>query len=111
MAEPMLVEGLKPTLVAGQPVLAAAAEIRDVKTQGGLNIEGLEISADGRQLLVGLRAPLLDNQAIIACVENPAALFEAGEPPRVAGGADHPESGRQQRDSRCPTFPLSAAIS
>lgn len=84
MAEPMLVRGLKPALVAAHPVLAAAAEIRDVKTQGGLNIEALEISADGRQLLIGFRSPLLNNQAIIACVENPAAIFETGEPPRIA---------------------------
>ena len=84
MAEPMLATGLKPALVAAHPLLAAAAEVRDVKTQGGLNIEALEISADGRQLLVGLRSPLLDHQAIIACVENPAAIFEAGERPRVA---------------------------
>lgn len=84
MAEPMLVRGLKPALAAAHPVLAAAAEMRDVKTQGGLNIEALEVSADGRQLLIGLRGPLLDQRAIIACVENPAAVFEAGELPRIA---------------------------
>lgn len=84
MVEPMLVRGLKPALVAAHPVLAAAAEIRDVKTQGGLNIEALEISADGRQLLIGFRSPLLNHHAIIACVENPAAIFEAGKPPRIS---------------------------
>lgn len=84
MAEPMLVRGLKPALMAAHPALAAAAAIQDVKAEGGLNIEALEISADGRQLLVGLRSPLLDRRAIIACIENPAAMFEAGEPPRVA---------------------------
>lgn len=84
MAEPMLVRGLKPALVATHPVLAAAAEIRDVKTEGGLNIEALEISADGRQLLIGFRSPLLEQRAIIACVENPTAIFESGAPPRIA---------------------------
>jgi hypothetical protein len=71
-------------LVAAHPELAAAAGIRDVKTGGGLNIEALEISPDGRQLLVGFRSPLLDQRAVIACVENPSAIFEAGEPPRIA---------------------------
>ena len=84
MVEPMLVRGLKPALVAAHPVLAAAAEIADVKSSGGFNIEALEISADGQQLLVGFRSPLLGQRAIIACVENPAAIFERCEPPRIS---------------------------
>jgi len=84
MTEPMLVRGLKPALVAAHPVLAAAAGIQDVKTSGGFNIEALEISADGQQLLVGFRSPLLAQCAIIACIENPAAIFERCEPPRIA---------------------------
>ena len=84
MTEPMLVRGLKPALVAAHPVLAAAAGIQDVKTGGGFNIEALEISPDGRQLLIGFRSPLLGQRALIACVENPAAIFERCEPPRIA---------------------------
>lgn len=78
-----VVNSLKPALLAAHPALAAAAAIRDVKTAGGLNIEALELSADQQQLLIGFRSPLLDRRAIIACVENPAAMFEAGEPPRI----------------------------
>jgi len=81
---PMLVRGLKPALVAAHPVLATAAGIRDVKTGGGLNIEALEISPDQQRLLIGFRSPLLDNRAIIACVENPSAIFDTGEPPRIS---------------------------
>lgn len=81
---PMVVRGLKPALVEAHPVLAPAAEIRDVKTGGGLNIEALEISPDQQRLLIGFRSPLLDNRAIIASVENISAIFEAGEPPRIA---------------------------
>jgi len=83
MAAPGLVRDLKPALAAAHPVLAEAAEILDVKEAGGLNIEALEFSPEGR-LLVGFRSPLLAGRAILASVENPAALFEAGEPPRVA---------------------------
>jgi len=82
--EPMLFRGLKPALLAIHPVLASAAEIRDVKTGGGLNIEALEISHDGQHLLIGFRSPLLENRAIIACVENPSEIFEADKPPRMA---------------------------
>ncbi|MDP2031232.1 MAG: DUF3616 domain-containing protein [Thiobacillus sp.] len=84
MVEPMLVRGLKPALVRAHPALAAAAEIADVKSSGGFNIEAMEFSADGQQLLVGFRSPLLEQRAIIACVENPAAIFERCEPPRVS---------------------------
>jgi hypothetical protein len=84
VVSPMVVKGLKPALAAAHPVLARAAEIRDVKNRGGLNIEALEISPDQQTLLIGFRSPLLGKQAIIARVENPAAMFDAGEPPRVS---------------------------
>ena len=79
-----LVRELKPALVAAHPELAAAAEILDVKAEGGLNIEALEIGADGQRLFVGFRSPLIEGRAVIAWVENLAAVFEAGEAPRVA---------------------------
>ncbi len=84
MAAHSLVRELKPALVAAHPVLAAAAEITDVKAQGGLNTEALEIGADGQRLFVGFRSPLIEGRAIIACVENLAAIFEADETPRIA---------------------------
>jgi hypothetical protein len=83
-----VVAGLKPALVAAHPVLAAAAAIPDVKANGGFNIEALEFSADRRRLLIGFRSPLLDNRAIIASIENPAAMFETGESPRIAKPLD-----------------------
>lgn len=79
-----VVKGLKPALTAAHPVLAHAAEIRDVKNSGGLNIEALEITPDQQHLLIGLRSPLLDNRAIIVRVENPAAVFETGAKPRIS---------------------------
>lgn len=75
---------LKTALVAAHPVLAAAAELRDVKGEGGLNIEAIEFRADGKALLVGLRSPLLDGKAIVAVVENPSAVFDSGAIPVVA---------------------------
>lgn len=79
-----VVKGLKPALTAAHPVLAHAAEIRDVKNSGGLNIEALEITPDKQHLLIGLRSPLLDKRAIIARVENPAAVFDTGAKPRIS---------------------------
>lgn len=77
-------KGLKSALTAAHSELAAAAAVLDVKNEGGLNIEALEISPDRQQLLIGLRSPLRNQRAIIACVENPGAMFEADEPPRIA---------------------------
>ncbi|MBV5307395.1 MAG: DUF3616 domain-containing protein [Desulfobulbaceae bacterium] len=84
VVSPTVVKGLKKALVATHPILAHAAEIEDVKKDGGLNIEALEISPDQQTLLVGFRSPLLENRAIIASIENPSAIFETGEPPRIA---------------------------
>lgn len=83
MVQAGLVRDLKPALVAAHPVLAEAAAILDVKNQGGLNIEALECCPDGSMLL-GFRSPLLAGRAILARVENPGALFDAGGVPRIA---------------------------
>jgi hypothetical protein len=75
---------LKSALLAAHPALAAAARIRDVKSGGGLNVEALEASADGLRLWVGFRGPLLDQRALVACVENPSGIFDRNEAPRIA---------------------------
>lgn len=88
IVEPLVVKGLKPALVARHPMLAAAAEVLDVKAAGGLNIEALEMAPDQQRLLIGFRSPLLDKRAILATVENPAAMFKAGEAPRISATLD-----------------------
>jgi hypothetical protein len=72
--------GLKPALLAAYPQLAAAAELRAVKTQGGLNIEAIEFCPDSGRLWLGLRSPLQDGKAILVGVDNPDALFEDPSP-------------------------------
>ncbi len=84
LVAPRVVNGLKRALAATHSILAAAAEIQDVKTGGGLNIEALEINPDQQRLLIGFRSPLQGNRALIASVENPRVMFEAGEPPRIS---------------------------
>jgi Protein of unknown function (DUF3616) len=81
---PVVVDGLKPALVAAHPLLAAAALVADAKSGGGLNIESLEITPDGQRLLIGFRSPLQGSLALIASVENPAAVFEADAAPLVS---------------------------
>ena len=78
-----VVHGLKPALMAAHPVLQQAAAVADGKSGQGFNIEALETIADGQQLLVGFRSPIVGQRAVVAVIENPAAMFDAGEPPRI----------------------------
>jgi hypothetical protein len=82
--EAKVVEGLKQALTARHAVLATAARIRDVKGHGGLNIEALEITPDQQRLLIGFRSPLQEGRALVATIENPSAMFESAETPRIA---------------------------
>lgn len=64
--------------------LKDAARIRDVKDEGGFNIEGLSFDADKQNLLIGLRSPRAESNAIIVILENPSAVFEYDEKPRIS---------------------------
>ena len=83
-----VVDGLKRALTAAHPMLAAAAKVKDVKQDGGLNIEALEISPDAQRLLIGFRSPLQDGHAIIASVENVSAVFDDEAKPKIAPRLD-----------------------
>jgi hypothetical protein len=67
---------LLPALAGADPALADAARVADVKSDGGLNVEALEMSPDGKELLVGLRGPLIGGQAVAAAIADPDSLFE-----------------------------------
>ena len=84
VVEPVVVGGLKRALTAAHPVLAAAALVPDAKSGAGLNIEALEITPDGQRLLIGFRSPLQGSQAIIASIENHAAVFNDDAAPQIA---------------------------
>jgi hypothetical protein len=71
-------DGLLPALTAAHPALAAAAQVAAVKEAGGLNIEALEMAPDGKELLVGLRGPVIDDRAAVVVLAEPDALFDAG---------------------------------
>ena len=95
VVDPRFVTGLKQALTARHAVLAAAAQVRDVKGGAGLSIEGLALSPDQQRLLVGLRSPLREGRALIASVENPAGIFDSGEAPRVGASLHALDLGGQ----------------
>lgn len=77
--------GLRKSIAVHYPSLKRAVKERDVKDDGGFNIEGLSFDAQKQKLLIGLRSPLTAlNQAIIVVLENPGTLFDAAQEPRFA---------------------------
>ena len=82
--EPQVCTDIKSALVVIHPELAAAANHPHSKTDDGLNIEALEISADQKKILIGFRSPLVSNCAVIATIENAAQLFEASASPVIS---------------------------
>ena len=79
-----VVRNLRKKISKQHAQLKEAARIRDVKDEGGFNIEGLSFDADKQKLLIGLRSPLAGSNAIIAVLENPHAVFDHDEKPRIA---------------------------
>lgn len=84
MVSPVVLTGLKAALAATHPILSEAAAVLDVKADGGLNIEALEMTPDGQHLLIGFRSPLLDGKAILTRLDNPATAFDTGAALRVS---------------------------
>ena len=92
VVHPKVVDGLKAALISRHAVLAEAAQVRDVKSGGGLNVEGLEVSPE-QQLLIGFRSPLQNGRALIARLENLAAVFDSDEAPEIAPVLDELDLG------------------
>ena len=71
---------------AGDTALArygiAAAARRPPEEAGGMNIEGLAATPDGR-LLIGFRNPVPDGRALVVPIENPAGVIFREQQPRL----------------------------
>ncbi len=71
-----ILRGLRKRISAQYPALTKAVKLRDVKGEGGFNIEGLSFDAHGSRLLIGLRGPQTkSDEAIIVVLNNPQQLF------------------------------------
>jgi hypothetical protein len=79
-----VMRGLRKKISRQHESLKDATRIRDVKDEGGFNIEGLSFDASKQKLLIGLRSPLAGSNAIIVVMENPRAVFDQGEEARIS---------------------------
>jgi hypothetical protein len=79
-----VLRGLRKKISRQHGSLKEATRIRDVKDGGGFNIEGLSFDAAKQKLLIGLRSPLAGENAIIVVLENPRAVFDSDEEPRIS---------------------------
>ena len=62
--------------------IRAAAAAGAPESAGGLNIEGLAVTPDGR-LLIGFRNPRPGGRAIVVPLENPAAVVDHAQRPKL----------------------------
>ncbi|HEU4721625.1 MAG TPA: DUF3616 domain-containing protein [Gemmatimonadaceae bacterium] len=60
----------------------ATAATRSPEESGGLNIEGLAATPDGR-LLIGFRSPVPEGRALIVPIENPSGVIFRDQEPRL----------------------------
>jgi hypothetical protein len=58
------------------------ASRRPPEVEGGLNVEGLAATPDGR-LLIGFRNPVPEGRALVVPIENPADVIFRERPPRI----------------------------
>ena len=75
-----LIPALAGVAVVGFDPVAAGREAPE--SPGGLNIEGLTRTPDGK-LLIGLRNPIPHGMALLVPLDNPAGLVEGREPPAL----------------------------
>ncbi|MDJ0741088.1 MAG: DUF3616 domain-containing protein [Gammaproteobacteria bacterium] len=79
-----VLRGLRKRITARHRLLKDAAKVRDVKDDGGFNIEGLSFDAGKQNLLLGLRSPLAGSNAIIVVLSNPDSAFDGAAKPQVS---------------------------
>lgn len=82
--------------LATAPALAAyklaEAAALPPKAEGGLNIEGLSATPDGR-LLIGFRSPVPNGRALLVLLENPGEVVE-GKPANIGRAIELDLAGR-----------------
>jgi len=70
-------------IIAAYPALKSAKKSPFAKGRRGFNIEGLGFDRSGKNLLIGLRGPVLGKDSLILRLENPSGVFK-GQPPRFS---------------------------
>ena len=58
--------------------------IRQAINADAINIEAISFDATGKSLLIGLREPLFEGKSLIVVLENPNAIFDHDENPRIS---------------------------
>ena len=71
----------------------ATASRRSPDERGGLNIEGLAATPDGR-LLIGFRSPVPEGRALLVSIDNPADVVFRDRAPRLGRATTLPLDGR-----------------
>lgn len=78
---PQLEPSLKAMIITRYPALN---HLPSSQLPAPLNIEGLAFDPKANALLLGLREPLIEDRAVVVQIENPQAVFDRAEPPRLS---------------------------
>ena len=81
---PVVIKNLKNAIVKAHPWFEGAVNEKNSKSINGFNIEGLSLNPTQDKLLLGLRAPLKDNKAIVLTLDNVDQLFNEGASPQIS---------------------------
>lgn len=84
VVDPGAVSGLRQAITETHSALKKAARASKVKSDNGFNIEGLSFDKAKAKLLIGLRSPVIDGNAVVVVMENPLSVFENDEAPKVS---------------------------
>jgi uncharacterized protein DUF3616 len=80
---------LLPAIAALDDRLKAQIKLKDEEEKhlapdkGGFNIEGLTARADGEGLLIALRSPLINGEAVLIPLKNPKGVVEENNEPKL----------------------------
>lgn len=84
IVEPQVRDKIKKKILNKHESLKDAIGVLNPQKGEGFNIEGLSFDRNKEKLLIGLRSPLVNKKAVIAVLDNPAAVFENDEKIKIS---------------------------
>jgi len=77
-----VIDDLRKEMVTLSKALKTAGKEKNVKQNSGFNIEGFSFDQHKKQLLIGLRSPVVNKKAVLLVLKNPKAVFEQNARPQ-----------------------------
>ena len=79
-----VIANLRDAISSKHSALKDATQVADVKDDSGFSIEGLSFDRTKEELLIGLRSPVINDNAVIVVLQNPDTAFAKKKKPKIA---------------------------